>query len=88
MEKRMSDHREKYRCNVRHTNAELFEIGELVLTFDQRQKCFSQEGKIVSHNPPPWDGFGPCSYTVEFEEGGSWKINAQWLTKMPFQEDG
>ena len=33
MQRKMSDHREKYRCRVKHKNKELFELGKHVFIF-------------------------------------------------------
>ena len=60
-----------------------YKLDDEVLIFDPKLKKFSKEGKVLSFDRPPSDLLGPRDYTIEFKEGGTRRVNQQWLIPAP-----
>ena len=80
---KMKQHRERYRAKYVNTRLVDYNLGDEVLIFDPKLKTFSKEGTVHSFDPPPSDSLGPRDYTIQFKEGGTRRVNQQWLIPAP-----
>ena len=83
MAEKILKHRDRYRTKYLNTRLVNYNINDEVLVFDPKMKTFSKEGRILSFDPPPSDLLGPRDYTIEFKEGGTRRVNHQWLIPAP-----
>ena len=83
MAEKMSKHRERYRAKYLNTRLVNYNLNDEVLVFDPKMKTFSKEGKVLSFDPLPSDLLWPRDYTIEFKEGGTMRLNQQWLIPAP-----
>ena len=77
----MAKHRECYRAKYANTRLVEYKINDEVLCFDPKMKSFCKEGKVLSYNLS--DLLGPRNQIIEFEEGGTRRVNQQWLIPAP-----
>ena len=83
MNEKMAQHRECYRNKYKKNTCLIeYKIEDMVLYFDPKQKTFCKKGKILSSDPPS-DQLELRIYLVEFEDGGTRKLNQQWLVPAP-----
>ena len=82
MNKKMAQHRECYWNKYKNTRLMEYKIEKMVLCFDPKQKTFCKKGKVLSFDPPS-DQLGPRNYMIEFEDGGTRRVNQQWLVPAP-----
>ena len=78
----MAKHRERYRKEYTYTCLIDYKVEDIVLCFDPKQKQFCKKGKILSFDPSS-DQLGPRNFLVELEDGGTRKLNHQWLVPAP-----
>ena len=83
MAEKMSKHRERYKAKYVKTTLLNYNLNDEVIVFYPKMKTFSKEGKVLFFNPPPSDLLGPRDYTIEFKEGGTRRVNQQWLIPAP-----
>ena len=79
---KIAQHRECYRAKYKNTRLVEYKIEDEVLCFDPKMKSFCKKGKVLSFDPPS-DQLGPRNYMIEFEDGGTRRVNQQWLVPAP-----
>ena len=82
MNEKMAQHREHYQAKYKNKRLMEYKMEDMVLCFDPKQKSFCKKGKVLSFDPPS-DQPGPRNYMIELEDGGTRKVNLQWLVPGP-----
>ena len=82
----MKLHRQRYNKSLASQGTILYELGQEVLVYSPKTKCFSDTGNISSWTPSD-DQLGPRSYTVQMSSGAHRRVNSSWLSPLPRGED-